>query len=196
MRHALIALSLLGATAAAALAQDPRAPRMPPEDSETGINAMILIGEPKGEPLAGAELDRVTHEVASLVRCPVCQGLSIADSPVDQAGDMRREVRELLAAGFARDQILEYFEKSYGEFIRLEPKAEGFNLVVWIAPLAAVVLGAVIIAWRVGHRAPRGASAAAAESLAEEAADDAELAPYLERVRREVYGVATREEAT
>ncbi len=127
MRLTLLAIPLLCATAAA---QEPQAPRMPPEDSETGINAMILIGEPKGTPLEGAELDRVAHEVAAVVRCPVCQGLSIADSPVDQAAAMRTEVRELLAAGFTPDQILDYFEPSYGEFIRLEPKPEGFNLLV------------------------------------------------------------------
>jgi len=132
------------------------------------------IGTPAGAPLTGAPLERLTEEVSSLMRCPVCQGLSVADSPVPLAAAMKNEVRDLLAAGYSRAQVLEYFEQSYGEFIRLAPYARGFNLTVWLAPLALLLLGIALILRRRTPRRP------------EPAAADPDLAAYREQVRREV----------
>ena len=135
------------------------------------------IGTPAGPPLTGAPLESLTEEVSGLMRCPVCQGLSVADSPTPLASAMKNEVRDLLAAGYSREQVLEYFEQSYGEFIRLAPHARGFNLTVWLAPLALLLVGAVLILRR--RRAAPDRPAAAAEP-------DPELAAYREKVRREV----------
>lgn len=142
---------------------------------EPAVRPEQLIGEPAGPPLEGAELDRVTEELSSIMRCPVCQALSVADSPSLSAIAMKEEVRDLLARGYSEDQVMRYFEQAYGEFIRLEPKPEGFNLVVWAAPIIGVLLGV----WLVARRLRSGRAARLA-------ADHAELGPYLERVRREV----------
>lgn len=149
----------------------------PAGEPGVGIDRRPVIGEPAGFALEGEALERATEELSSLMRCPVCQGLSVADSPTDSALSMKGEVRELLAQGYTDEQILAYFEASYGEFIRLEPKPEGFNLVVWLLPLAAVAAGGLLIAWRVRSWRPRPAAAKGGEP---------ELADYLERVRREV----------
>ncbi len=132
------------------------------------------IGAPAGAPLTGETLETQTEEISSLMRCPVCQGLSVADSPTPLASAMKNEVREMLASGFSREQVLEYFEQSYGEFILLAPHARGFNLTVWLAPLALLVLGLVLILRRQRSTPQRPAPA------------DPELAAYRERVRREV----------
>jgi cytochrome c-type biogenesis protein CcmH/NrfF len=97
--------------------------------------------------VAGADsaLERRTREVASALRCPVCQGLSIADSPSDLALEMKGLVREQLAAGKTPDQIRAYFIGKYGEWVLLEPKAEGLNLLVYILPVALVVGGALFV---------------------------------------------------
>ena len=146
---------------------------------DLGVNSDAVIGDPSGPTLDGAELDRRTEELASLMRCPVCQGLSIADSPTLLALAMKSEVRQFLAAGYGDDQIINYFEQSYGEFIRLEPKAEGFNLVVWIAPVVALLLGIAVVI-RVLWRSKRGL----AKTSDSEEIDD--LASYRKRVRQEV----------
>jgi cytochrome c-type biogenesis protein CcmH len=148
------------------------------QQSSLGVEGKALIGEPGGRPLTGEELERVTNEVSSLMRCPVCQGLSVADSPTPSAVAMKEEVRQFLAAGYTQTQILTYFEQSYGEFIRLEPKAKGFNLLVWILPIAALLIGLAVVMRRV--RRPD-----------DDARDDAppvdpDLETYLEQVRREV----------
>ena len=109
---------------------------------------------PLGPPISGAELDRATEETASLMRCPVCQGLSVADSPASSAVDLKAEVRRLLALGYTRDQVVASFERSYGEFIRLEPKAEGFNWLVWLMPMLALAMGALVIFFRLRPTRP------------------------------------------
>ncbi len=73
-----------------------------------------------------------TEDVAGLLRCPVCQGLSVADSPATMAVNMKAQVREMLAAGYDQEQILAYFEHSYGEFVRLQPPLRGVNWLVWL----------------------------------------------------------------
>ena len=142
-----------------------------------GVDNLAVMGAPEGTPLSGAELDAHTEELTSLMRCPVCQGLSIADSGTMIALAMKEEVRQFIAAGYSDDQILRYFEASYGEFIRLAPKATGFNLTVWIAPVVALLLGALLVV----HRLRSKPAVAAAE---EAPVDD--LAEYRDRVRQEL----------
>lgn len=133
------------------------------------------LGAPAGEPLTGAELAERTYAVAALMRCPSCQGLSVADSPTATSAAMRAKIERLLAEGYSEDQVLAYFEASYGEFIRLAPRPRGFNLVVWIAPAATLLAGFALIAWRV-----RGARHAEREA--------ADLERYRRRVRVETEG--------
>jgi cytochrome c-type biogenesis protein CcmH len=139
-----------------------------------------VVGAPRGARLAGAALDARTEEVGALLRCPVCQGLSVADSPAAMATKMKARVRELLAEGYDEEQILAYFERSYGEFVRLEPPKRGINWLVWLAPPLALVGGLALIRrtlWRRKTDEPVTAMA-----------DDPELAPYLLRVRELAYG--------
>lgn len=172
----LLVAALVAAGATAQIGESPfaqppaAAPRAP-----AGIERAELIGKPLGRPLTGDDLERTTEDIASKMRCPQCQGLSVADSSAPSAMAMKGEVRGFLAAGYTRDQIITYFEQAYGEFIRLEPKPEGFNLVVWAAPIAGVLLGV----WLVARRLSAGRAAP-------QVAVDDDLAPYLERVRREV----------
>lgn len=92
-----------------------------------------------------ARLEEETSRVASTLRCPVCQGLSIEDSPSDMARDMRGIVREQLAEGKSPEEIKQYFVRGYGEWILLEPRAEGFNLAVYILPVVLLLGGATLI---------------------------------------------------
>jgi cytochrome c-type biogenesis protein CcmH len=161
------------------------------EPAPAAPDPRALVGAPRGAPLAGAALDAEVKRVAGLLRCPVCQGLSVADSPVGMAVDMREQVRDMVAAGYDEEQVLVYFEKSYGEFVRLEPPLRGVNWIVWAGPLAALLAGALIVA-RVLRAPPAGAKAEDAPAEAPPAADalpdDPELARYVLRVRELAYG--------
>lgn len=89
--------------------------------------------------------ERRVAEVASGLRCPVCQGLSIQDSPSELSLQMKDVVRQQLREGKSPEEVKAYFVSKYGEWILLEPKASGMNLLVYIAPLLLLLGGGVVI---------------------------------------------------
>lgn len=98
---------------------------------------------------ADSALDARTAEVASTLRCPVCQGESIQDSPSELAQQMRTVVRDRLRAGDTPDQVRAYFAARYGEWILLEPKMTGLNIALYILPVVLIVGGLVFIVFLV-----------------------------------------------
>jgi len=90
--------------------------------------------------------EATVYEVASQLRCVVCQNLSVGDSPSEMANQMRHLVRERLAQGDTPEQVIQYFVDKYGEWILLKPRAHGFNLLVWGFPVVAVLAGLSVVA--------------------------------------------------
>lgn len=132
---ALLVLGSVTATAPVAAAQQSGEPAFttPTADAPTV----------QGVPLAGEDpaLDARVKAVAKQLRCPVCQGESIQDSPAELAVQMKDLVREQLATGNSEAQVMDYFVAKYGQWILLEPRAEGFNLLVYGLPVAFLVFG-------------------------------------------------------
>jgi len=93
----------------------------------------------------------MTTALASELRCPVCQGNSIQDSPSELAQQMRDLIRDQLRAGKTPDEVRAYFVAKYGEWILLSPRAEGLNLIVYLIPLAAILVGGAVV-WRAVRR--------------------------------------------
>lgn len=92
-------------------------------------------------PVANAELEAQVRKLSAELRCPVCQGLSLADSPSELSQEMKSVVRAQLAAGKSPDEVKAYFVGRYGEWILLEPKPHGWNLLVYALPLLLVLAG-------------------------------------------------------
>ena len=170
IRHSilLIALLILPLTAAA---------QTPAPTSTQVPDAAQFVGPPKGVPLTGEVLQERTNQVAALLRCPVCQGLAVADSKAEMAVNMKHQVNELLARGYTEEQILSYFEQSYGQFVLLRPKFEGVNRLVWLLPVIAMLIGVVVVVVKLRNlgRGPRADTAAPPVETVED--------PYLARVR-------------
>lgn len=82
----------------------------------------------------------LTHEL----RCMQCQNQSIADSPVGLAGDLRREVRELLLAGKSDEQIRQHLRDRYGDFILFRPQFNPRTAWLWAAPFVLLIAGIAI----------------------------------------------------
>lgn len=110
-----------------------------------GRNAVVL--ETRQDSLIEAQ----TTVLASELRCPVCQGNSIQDSPSELALQMRDVIRDQLRAGRTPDEVRAYFVDKYGEWILLSPKAEGLNLIVYLIPLLAILVGGWVV-WRTVRR--------------------------------------------
>ena len=143
----------------------------------TAILAAVCSSTAQTKPAVNED---VVHDIAAQLRCVVCQNLSVADSPSEMASQMRAIIRERLAAGESPAEVQRYFVDRYGEWILLSPPRRGFNLLVWLLPLAAVLIGLAITAaliWRWTHR--RRAIPAAPVVV------DAAMS---ERIRRELEG--------
>jgi cytochrome c-type biogenesis protein CcmH len=94
---------------------------------------------------ADSALDAATRELAAQLRCPVCQGLSIQDSPSELSQQMRDLVRQQLQEGKTPDQVKQYFVARYGQWILMAPPASGFNWLVYTLPWLALAAGIVVI---------------------------------------------------
>lgn len=127
MRRALIALALLFGMSAAPVPSD----RLP-------------------DPAAEARARALFREV----RCVVCQNESIDESDADLAADLRRLVREEVAAGRSDREIMARLTVRYGEFIRLRPTWSTGNLLLWLGPAAVVLVGAAGLVALTRRRAP------------------------------------------
>lgn len=86
------------------------------------------------------------------VRCLVCQNESIDDSEAEFAQDLRRIVRQQVAAGRTDDEVEAFLLARYGEFILLRPSFDAANLLLWFGPLAVVIAGGAFLALRVRRR--------------------------------------------
>ncbi len=93
------------------------------------------------DPTLQVRFERITKEL----RCLVCQNESIADSNVELASDLRRQVREMLVAGKSDDAIFKFMTDRYGEFVRFGPPLSAETLLIWGAPFIVLLLGVVII---------------------------------------------------
>lgn len=88
------------------------------------------------------------EQIASGLRCPVCQNLSVADSPSPIAASMRGEIRRRLFAGETPEEIQAYFVRRYGDWILLSPPRSGFRFLVWLAPVVALACGVLVFLGR------------------------------------------------
>jgi cytochrome c-type biogenesis protein CcmH len=107
------------------------------------------------------------------------------------ASNMKAEVRTLLAAGYTEDQVLAYFERSYGEFVRLRPALRGVNWLVWLGPLAGLLAGGAVVALalrRSAAAAPKATAVAEPLPTRDTLPDDPLLAKAVLRVRELAYG--------
>ena len=116
----------------------------------------LLAVEP-GEMLADPMLEARAQAIGAGLRCPVCRNESIEESHADVAADIRRMVRERVAAGETDAQVVADAVARYGEFILLTPTTQGANLILWLAgPL--MLLGGGGLAWAVVRRRSRATS--------------------------------------
>ena len=118
------ALALFGVIAAPLAAQD----RLPPAPY-----AYQQLADPAKEAKAKALMEEL--------RCLVCQGQSIADSDAPLAGDMRHEVRTKIAAGESPDAIRKWLVARYGNWVSYDPPFDAATALLWLGPLAFLLLG-------------------------------------------------------
>ncbi len=94
--------------------------------------------------------DRV-ESLAAQIRCPVCQGESILDSPTPYAQDIMAFVGEKVDEGWSDEQILGYLEDRF-DGIRLDPRFSGASVALWLLPIIVGCVAAFLAARRLVNR--------------------------------------------
>ena len=109
-----------------------------------GLAAVVVVGIAIGDP---SEEDRV-RSLGARIKCPVCQGEPILDSPSETARAMMDIVAERVAAGESDQQVIDYFTERYGDGILLDPPVGGRTLLLWVLPFVALAAGLLLILGR------------------------------------------------
>ena len=131
-------------------------------------------------------LDQRVHDVASQLRCPICQGESVADSPSQLAQQMRGVIRQQLQSGKSEQEVIQYFRTSYGDQIVWSPPWQGFTLLAWLVPIGLLFAGIILLFfvlrdWRA--LAPASSTAADPELAS---VDEVDLAFYRAQLEQEL----------
>jgi len=133
MRRVLIALAIFAAAPAFADSL------LPPARW-----ANVQLPDPAQERQARALMDSI--------RCLVCQGESIADSPAEMAGDMRSLVRERIQAGETPESIRQWLISRYGDQVSLQPPFDWQNISLFILPVVLLAGGLFLARGRFRRR--------------------------------------------
>lgn len=95
--------------------------------------AEVSLPDPAQEAKAAALMDSI--------RCVVCQGQPISGSNADLAGDMRRMIRERIAAGDSPEQVRAWLISKYGDWVSFKPQIRPATAPLWLVPLLALLGG-------------------------------------------------------
>lgn len=106
------------------------------------------------DPTLQARYEALTHQL----RCLVCQNETIADSGATLAGDLRRELREQLAAGKSDDEVLKFMTDRYGAFVLYKPPFEARTVLLWLGPAILLLIGVAVAARIILQRAKLAAT--------------------------------------
>ena len=148
------------------------------------LAVLLLAGGTAQAQSPDQELPYDEEEAQSIDRmliCPVCPAETIDQAQVELSKQMRRIVREMLAQGANRNEILDFFVDRYGPQVLAAPPKSGVNLLAWILPVAGVLAALVAVFAIIRSMASNGA-----REMATEPALDDDLDPYLEAIDREL----------
>lgn len=151
--------------------------------SALALTIAVLLGQGYAPPRQGldpleAEKEARVQRLGKQLRCAVCQGVAISDSPASMARAQLDKVRELVAEGKSDQEIFDFFVARYGEWVLLKPTAGGLNAVLWLAPVVLLLLGIVLVV--MFSRSGSAPTATAQPAVTEE------VDPYLAKVRSDL----------
>lgn len=134
-------------------------------------------------PAAASDLEHRVQEVASEIRCPVCKGLSAWESDTGASRAIVEDIRQRLARGETKEQILAAYEREYGPWILMRPPRRGFSWTAYLAPVGLMGLGGAVIAVAL-RRSRRRRVTGDPEADTPEADDDAAYREQVDEILR------------
>jgi cytochrome c-type biogenesis protein CcmH len=137
-------------------------------------------------------LDQKVQDVASQLKCPVCQDESVADSPSLIAQQMRAVIRQQLQSGESEQQVIDYFVSRYGQQILWSPPWQGFSMLAYLVPFGLFTGGCILLFfilrdWSASSLAPGAKDSGENDSGTDTAdLDEADLALYRQQLEAEL----------
>ena len=128
------------------------------------VLASIGIFASVGVNLSQDPIQVQSRKLFQQIRCPVCEGQTIADSDAGPSPQLRSEVVRMLEEGKSPDEIKEHFKSMYGAWIVAEPPSRGFASVSWWLPVTFLFVGILILWYFLRRATGRGISPAAVHS--------------------------------
>ena len=87
------------------------------------------------------------------IRCLVCQNESLADSQADLAGDLRKDIYNMMGGGKSNEEIIDFLVQRYGDFVLYNPPLEGKTVLLWFLPFVFLIMAVVTVVYFVRQRA-------------------------------------------
>ena len=109
------------------------------------FNLLPALAVNPDEVLADPALEERARALSTKLRCLVCQNQSIDDSDAPLAKDLRVLVRERLVDGDSDKEVVDYIVARYGEFVLLHPRFGPHTLVLWLSPIALILIGVIAL---------------------------------------------------
>ena len=94
---------------------------------------------------SGAQDENLQNKITKNLRCLVCQGQSVHDSDSEFANSLKIVVKKKIESGLPEDEIYEFLQEKYGEWILYEPKLNKNTYILWLLPLLLFLIGGAII---------------------------------------------------
>jgi cytochrome c-type biogenesis protein CcmH len=134
------------------------------------------------------------NEINSVARelwCPLCNGVRLDNCELQACIQMREVIADKLMAGESAESIKAYFVTQYGDVVLGQPSREGFNLVAWLFPILAAIVGLGWVAYLVTTWRKRQTPLTATTALGSQAdtidQPGEESDDYMKRVERELH---------
>jgi cytochrome c-type biogenesis protein CcmH len=108
--------------------------------STLGVHAAIDVHTFDSE----TQRERYQHFIEEM-RCPKCQNQNLAGSDSPISSDLRRELFEMIRDGQSDKEIVDFMVARYGDFILYRPRVQPSTYVLWIAPLALLLFGFIVL---------------------------------------------------
>lgn len=148
---------------------------------------LLLLALPAAaqEPVTDNEVNAVARDLY----CPVCENTPLDVCPTQACQDWRDEIRVQLAQGRSEAEIQQYFVERYGPRVLSEPPRQGFNQIVWLLPIAAVVIGVILFGIYLRNLRQEGDdddTMSVSQSTAPKPPPAADEDEYISRVEKEV----------
>ena len=149
--------------------------------------ALIVVGQAAAQS-GGPVTDDEVNEIAKEVYCPVCESTPLDVCETKACADWRELIRTKLGEGQTKAEIFQYFANQYGDRVLASPPREGFNLILWVGPIVAVIIGAALFSWylRRLRLAAAGNESAAVVTAVPQPAPDAADKDYISRIEKEL----------